>query len=95
MESQAHSTLAQCKILLARVMTLPVLNKQGGYKQSRQVIKQVPMRLFSHITFRVPAEASYRSGWVCTRMGTAENALRRVSLRVSSRTGPEALSQAL
>lgn len=44
MESQAHSTPAQCKILLARVMTLPVLNKQGRYKRSRQVTKQVPMR---------------------------------------------------
>lgn len=82
MESQAHPTLAQ--MLLAHVMTLPVWNKQGGYEWSRQAIKQVPRRLFYHITFHVPAEASYRAGWVCTRMGTAENALRRVSLTVSA-----------
>lgn len=84
MESQAHPTLAQSRMLLARVMTLPVLNKQGGYKRSRQVIKQVPMRLFYHITFRVPTKTSYRARWVCTRMGTAGDALRRVCLTVSA-----------
>ena len=52
MESQA-----QCKILLARIMILPALNKRGGYKWSRPVIKQ----LFYHTTFRVPTEASYRA----------------------------------
>lgn len=90
MDAQAHLTLAQ--MLLARVMTLPVLNRQGGYEQSRQLIKQVPRRLLYRITFPVPAEGSDRATRACSRMGTAENALRRFSASASSRTGPEALS---
>lgn len=79
MESQA-----QYKMLLSRTASLPVLNERGGYKWSRPVTEQVPRRLFYRTTPRVPVEASNRARSVCSRMGTAGGASRRVSLTVSA-----------